>query len=128
MAVEGRVRSVAPDGLTGGASTPDVLREVAFESAQATLMQARAEAGAASGWHHHGDRDVLGYVVRGAARFEFGHGGTDSTEVEEGGFFHVPARLVHRDVNPLDEPQEIVLTIVGEGPLVVNVDGPPSAE
>lgn len=36
----------------------------------------------------------------------------------------MPAGLVHRDVNPADEPQEIVLTIVGDGPLVVNVDGP----
>ena len=38
--------------------------------------------------------------------------------------FHVPARLIHRDVNPDDAPQEIVLVVVGEGPLVVNVDGP----
>jgi hypothetical protein len=28
-------------------------------------------------------------------------------------------------VNPSDEPQEIVIAFVGEGPLVVNVDGPP---
>ena len=89
-------------------------------------MRARAEANAASGWHHHGDHDVLGYVVRGAARFEFGPGGTDSVQVGEGGFFHVPAQLVHRDVNPLDLPQEIILTLVGAGPLVVNVDGPPT--
>ena len=33
-------------------------------------------------------------------------------------------RLVHRDVNPLDTPQEIVMTVVGSGPLVVNVDSP----
>jgi uncharacterized RmlC-like cupin family protein len=77
-----------------------------------------------SGWHHHGDRDVLGYVVRGLARFEFGDGGRDSVEIAAGGFFRVPAGLVHRDVNPLDEPQEIVLAVVGDGPLVVNVDGP----
>jgi uncharacterized RmlC-like cupin family protein len=109
----------------GGASTPGVLREVAFESGQATMMRARADAGAASGWHHHGDRDVLGYVVRGAARFEFGPGGTESTEVGKGGFFHVPAGLIHRDVNPLGELQEIILTVVGDGPLVVNVDAPP---
>jgi uncharacterized RmlC-like cupin family protein len=90
-------------------------------------MRARAEARSASGWHHHGKRDVLGHVVRGRARFEFGPGGEESTEVEEGGFFHVPAGLVHRDVNPSDEPQEIILTVVGEGPLVVNVDGPAAA-
>jgi hypothetical protein len=31
---------------------------------------------------------------------------------------------VHRDVNPLDSRQEIVMTVVGSSPLVVNVDGP----
>jgi quercetin dioxygenase-like cupin family protein len=127
MAERGRVSAVSPEGLTAGAATPGVVRETAFNTGRATLMRARAEPGAASGWHHHGERDVLGHVVRGRARFEFGPGGRDSTEVEEGGFFHVPAGLVHRDVNPLDEPQEIVLTVVGDGPLVVNVDGPPDA-
>jgi uncharacterized RmlC-like cupin family protein len=119
-----RISAVSPDGLDAAAPTPGVLREVAFDTSRATLMRARAEGGAASGWHHHGDRDVLGYVVRGRARFEFGPGGKEATEVEEGGFFHVPAGLIHRDVNPLDAPQEIILTVVGDGPLVVNVDGP----
>jgi uncharacterized RmlC-like cupin family protein len=119
-----RVTAVSPDDLTAAAPTPGVLREIAFDTSRATLMRARAEGGAASGWHHHGDRDVLGYVVRGRARFEFGPGGRESTEVDEGGFFHVPAGLIHRDVNPLGEQQEIVLNVVGDGPLVVNVDGP----
>jgi uncharacterized RmlC-like cupin family protein len=121
---DARVRALAPDDLQPGASTPGVIRETAFEAGAATIMRSRADGRAASGWHHHGERDVLGYVVRGAARFEFGPRGAESTDVPEGGFFHVPAGLVHRDVNPLDEPQEIVLTIVGGGPLVVNVDGP----
>jgi uncharacterized RmlC-like cupin family protein len=124
VAANDRVSAVSADGLSPGAATPGVVREVAFDTARATLMRARAEGNAATGWHHHGDRDVHGYVVRGRARFEFGPGGTESTEVEEGGFFHVPAGLVHRDVNPSDEPQEIVLAVVGEGALVVNVDGP----
>jgi uncharacterized RmlC-like cupin family protein len=119
-----RVSAVSPDGLGAGASTPGISRDVAFETERATLVRARAEPFAASGWHHHGDRDVLGYVVRGRARFEFGPGGAESTDVEAGGFFHVPAGLVHRDVNPLDEVQEIVLSVVGDGPLVVNLDGP----
>jgi len=119
-----RISVVSPDGLTPGASTPGILRELAFETDRATLMRARAEPHAVTGWHHHGDRVVLGYVVRGRARFEFGPGGRDASEVAEGGTFHVPARLIHRDVNPDDAPQEIVLVVVGEGPLVVNVDGP----
>ncbi len=126
VAETSRVSAASAGDLKAAAPTPGVLREIAFDTSRATLMRARAEGGAASGWHHHGDRDVLGYVVRGRARFEFGPGGAESTEVEEGGFFHVPAGLVHRDVNPSDEPQEIILSVVGEGPLVVNLDGPPS--
>ncbi len=112
------------DGLRPGAVTPGVSRELAIETRAATVMRARAEAGARSGWHHHGAREVLGYVVAGRARFEFGPGGSESAEVEAGGFFHVPAGLVHRDINPLDEPQEIIMTVVGSGPLVINVEGP----
>ena len=118
------VHVVPPDRLRAGAVTPGVTREVALEVGDATVMRARAEAGARSGWHHHGARDVLGYVVVGEARFEFGPGGREASEVQAGGFFHVPAGLVHRDVNPLDGPQEIVMVVVGSGPLVVNVDGP----
>ena len=123
--VDDRVLAVSADALRPGATTPGIQRETAFETAGATLIRARAEPLAASGWHHHGRRDVLGYVVRGRARFEFGAGGRDSVEIEEGGFFRVPAGVVHRDVNPLDEQQEIVLAVVGDGPLVVNLDGPP---
>jgi uncharacterized RmlC-like cupin family protein len=119
-----RVTSVGPEALTTGAATPGIVRELAFDTAGATLMRARAEPLAATGWHHHGERDVLGYVVYGRARFEFGPAGDDATEVEAGGFFHVPAGLVHRDVNPDDAPQEIVLAVVGNGPLVVNVEAP----
>lgn len=127
MSDDRRVLALPADGLGPGAATPGVVRETAFDTGRATLMRARAEPRAASGWHHHGDRDVLGYVVRGRARFEFGAEGGDSVEIDAGGFFRVPAGLVHRDVNPLDEPQEIVLAIVGEGPLVVNLDGPAGA-
>jgi uncharacterized RmlC-like cupin family protein len=101
-----------------------VVREVAFETDSATLIRGRAEPRAISGWHHHGDHDVFGYVVRGAARFEFGTSGSESAEVLEGEMFHVPARLIHRDVNPLDVSQEIIIAVVGTGPLVVNVESP----
>jgi uncharacterized RmlC-like cupin family protein len=118
------VTVVPLDGLRPGATTPGVTRELALETGAATVMRARAEGGARSGWHHHGAREVLGYVVAGRARFEFGPGGAESAEIEAGGFFHVPAGVVHRDINPLDGPQEIIMTVVGSGPLVINVDGP----
>jgi uncharacterized RmlC-like cupin family protein len=124
MARGNQVSAVAADLLTRGDSTPGIVREVAFSTERALHVRGRVDGGVTSGWHHHGNREVFGYVVRGHLRFEFGPGGTESTEVGEGGFFHIPVGLVHRDVNPLDEPQEFVIAFVGDGPLVVNLDGP----
>lgn len=56
------------------------------------------------------------------------HSGTeDIVDDERVVAVRVPAGVVHRDVNPLDEPQEIVLAVVGDVPLVVNLDGPAGA-
>jgi uncharacterized RmlC-like cupin family protein len=119
-----RISSIAPGDRAPGDTTPGLRREVAFETERGILVRVEAEGGVSSGWHHHGDREVLGHVVGGQARFEFGPDGREHTDVVEGGFFHIPAGVVHRDVNPLDEPQEMVISFVGTGPLVVNVDGP----
>lgn len=119
-----RVHAIGRAGLTAADGTPGILREKAFATERALLVRARAEGGISSGWHHHGDREVLGYCLKGRARLDFGPGGKQSTDIEEGEFFHVPVGLVHRDVNPTDEPQEFVIAFVGTGPLVVNVDGP----
>jgi uncharacterized RmlC-like cupin family protein len=121
------ITALAPGDLAAGATTPGLTRELAFDTERAMLLRVQAEGGVASGWHHHGDREVLGHLLRGTARFEFGPGGRESTEVVAGGFFHIPAGLVHRDLNPADEPQEMVISFVGTGPLVVNVDGPDPA-
>ena len=119
-----RISARTADGLTEAPGYAGIVREVAFETDRAILIRARAEPGTATGWHHHGNREVHGHLLRGRARFEFGPGGRESTDVEEGGFFHVPAGLVHRDLNPFDEAQEMVLAFVGDGPLVVDLDAP----
>jgi uncharacterized RmlC-like cupin family protein len=119
-----RIVALARDGLTAAPGYPGITRELAFQSDRACQVRARGDGLAATGWHHHGDREVFGYLVKGRARFEFGPGGSESVEVEAGGFFRVPAGLVHRDVNPIDEEQEFVLVFAGGGPLVVDMDGP----
>ena len=119
-----RISSIGPGELVEGEATPGLVREVAFRGERSILIRARCEGGVSSGWHHHGDREVFGHVLRGQVRFEFGRDGGEHTDVPAHGFFHIPPRLVHRDVNPLDEPQELVISFVGTGPLVVNVDGP----
>lgn len=124
MASADRVSAVLPDALSPGDETPGITRELAFATDRALLLRGRVEPRNMTGWHHHGEREVLGHVVSGRARFEFGPGGRSSTDVEAGGFFHIPVGLVHRDVNPEDVVQELILSFVGHGPLVVNVDGP----
>lgn len=119
-----QVLAVPPEALVETDATPGIMRKVALNTDRAMLVRATCEAHVSSGWHHHGDRDVLGHVLQGRVRFEYGPGGTMCTEVGEGGYFHVPAGLVHRDVNPGDQPQDMVIAFVGTGPLVVNLDGP----
>lgn len=100
---------------------------MAFETDDNVLVRARADGGVRSGWHHHGDRHVYAYLVEGSAVIEYGPGGEDRLDVEAGGFFHLEPRTVHRDVNPADDEQVWVISFVGEGPLVENVDGPDPA-
>jgi uncharacterized RmlC-like cupin family protein len=119
-----RIVALGRDGLTAAPGYPGITREVAFQSDRALQVRVRGGGLAATGWHYHGEREVFGYLVKGRARFEFGPGGGESVEVGAGGFFRVPAGLVHRDVNPIDEEQEFVLVFAGAGPLVVDVEGP----
>ena len=81
--------------------------------------------GVESAWHHHGKRDVYGYMVSGTLRFDFGEGGESSVAATAGDFFHIPVGLVHRDVNPNERKEAVVVNIMfGKGPPVVNVRGP----
>lgn len=70
---------------------------------------------------------MYGFLVAGRIRLEYGPKGTRAVEVGPGDFFHVPPRLVHRDVNP-DKKHELLVVnvLVGRGDPVVNVEGPRS--
>jgi uncharacterized RmlC-like cupin family protein len=96
--------------LKAGYSTPGIVREKAFESAHRYIVvsRTRVAGGAMSGWHHHGQRHLYGFIVAGRMRLEHGPRRTDAVVVRRGDFFHIPPRLVHRDVNP-DRDQELVV-------------------
>jgi quercetin dioxygenase-like cupin family protein len=51
-----------------------ITREIAFETGGAILARVHAEPGTGPDWHHHGDREVDGHLLRGRMRFEFGPG------------------------------------------------------
>ena len=118
------VRKIASADLTPGQPTLGMTRQEAFAFDDLWSGRAVTEAGAVSGWHHHGEHDSVVYVVRGAFVVETAAG---VVEARPGDFVHVPAHTVHRESNPSAETAEVVLMRRGHGPIVVNVDAPSTA-
>ena len=111
--------------LRSGESTQGIVRDTAFEGRGFTVARSRVAGGATSAWHHHGERDLYGFLVLGRLRLEYGPEGRLAVELDPGDFFHVPRRLVHRDVNPRKDREAVVVNVLaGEGALVANVQGP----
>ena len=81
-----------------------------------------------SDWHHHGTRQLYGFLEAGRMRLEYVVKHASAVEVERGDFFHIPPHLIHRDVNP-DKQQELVVVniLVGRGEPVINVKSPKQA-
>lgn len=121
------VQIVDPAQVEPIEDTPGVLRQPMFQTEEAVMVQSRIAGGSISGWHHHGDRHVFGYVVEGSGGIEYGPGGAERLEGDAPSFFHVPPGVVHRDINPTDDDLVVVVCFVGKGPVVVNVDGPETA-
>ena len=120
-----RIEALPADALSETPSTPGLTRHLAFKGDNHMVIRARAEPGNVSGWHHHGDHDVYGYVVSGTVRLENAADEEDAITVGPGDFFHVPPHTVHRESNPSpDEGGEVILFLRGGGPLVVNVEDP----
>lgn len=115
---------IPPAARAGADPTPGMVRERAFEIDGMWAGVARTAAGAASGWHHHGEHDSAIYVVAGRLRMESGPGGTEVIDAAAGDFIHVPAGAVHRESNPGDKESSIVVVRSGQGSPTVNVDGP----
>ncbi len=80
--------------------------------------------GAISGWHHHGDYDTYVYLTSGKQIVEFGQDRQDRVEAGPGDVIHVGKHVVHRESNPSTDETVTFVVRVGDGPLVVNVDGP----
>ena len=119
--------AVTQQDLEDTRDTPGILRRVAFRTDNNVLVEAHVDGGVSSAWHHHGDRHVYAHLLEGVAVIEYGPDGGKRIEIEAGGFFHLPPRLVHRDVNPINKPQRLIISFVGTGTLVENVDGPDGA-
>lgn len=111
--------------LPQGDATEGISRKKAFDATGVTMGRTEIPPGTSSGWHHHGDRHLYGFLVAGRLHLEYGPGGTLRADVDAGDFFRVPPRLVHRDVNPSLDVAAVVLNVLaGAGPSLVNVSGP----
>ena len=80
------------------------------------------EAGAQTGIHHHGSQETIVYVLEGESYVRWGGQGEFGVTVRAGDFLHVPAWLVHREINPSNEvPFRWVVIRSSSEPIVVNL-------
>jgi len=122
-----RPEIVRRDELTEppGHQTSGMRRAQAYAADDRWVGLVRGEPGEWSGWHHHGATDTYFYVLAGHIEFEYdASGGTIA--VGPGDYVHVPGQMVHRERTAPGEPAEVVLTRIGPGPAVVNVEAPGS--
>jgi uncharacterized RmlC-like cupin family protein len=82
------------------------------------LVEPRAQ----TGIHHHGAQETIAYVLDGESLIEWGERGEHSLIARGGDFLHVPAWLVHREINPSkDKPFRWVVVRSSSEPIVVNL-------
>jgi uncharacterized RmlC-like cupin family protein len=79
--------------------------------------------GVASGAHHHGDCESVIFVVSGSIQMRWGDSLEHSLEANTGDFIHVPANLVHQEINrsKSDSVDCVVIRDPNEN-VVINVD------
>jgi uncharacterized RmlC-like cupin family protein len=109
---------------TSGPATAGMERRQLYDSAEAWAGWVRTDAGVAGGWHHHGGHDSFIYILSGSLTIDFGPGGRESVRAEAGDFIFNPANLVHRETTSPDGDVEAFVVRVGDGPHLVNVEGP----
>src|ERR1700689_4699053 len=78
--------------------------------------------GARTGVHHHGEEETIAYVLSGTCEIRWGAKGESVARAKAGDFIHVPAFLLHMEINPSKlEPFRWVVVRSTATPIVVNV-------
>jgi uncharacterized RmlC-like cupin family protein len=104
--------------------TMGMIREQAIQTPNLWAGIARTEPGMTSNWHHHGEWETVAYVIKGAIKLEFGPGGRSTVRGEPGDYIYIPKGEVHRESNPTEGEQALVIVRFGGGPVLFNVEGP----
>src|SRR3989442_12839643 len=117
-----RIEVVRGSELGAGDSTKGIVRKKAFESENAIVSQSQVAPGVVSGWHHHGTRQLYGFIVSGRLQLEYFLRGQEIADLSVGDFFHIPAGPAHRGP---DSHQALELgavnILVCRGPAVIHV-------
>ena len=124
MAAADPVTLIGPDDRAEGDLTPGMVREQAIAVDRMWAGLVRTGARMISGWHHHGDYDTAIYVLKGRFRLECGPNGSVVIDAGPGDFLHVPQGAIHWEGNPSDEEGQAIVLRAGQGPPVINVEGP----
>ena len=78
--------------------------------------------GARTGIHHHGAQQTVAYVLQGVCEIRWGARGEYKAIARAGEFIHVPAYLLHMEINPsASEPFLWVVVRSTASPIVVNL-------
>jgi uncharacterized RmlC-like cupin family protein len=80
------------------------------------------EPGSRTGVHHHGEQETIAYVLSGICEIRWGAKGKSVARAKAGDFIHVPAFLLHMEINPSKlEPFRWVVVRSTATPVVINL-------
>jgi uncharacterized RmlC-like cupin family protein len=123
-----KIHIVSPAKFDGGtAQTPGSSRRAAIAPAlgiDSAIWAGLFEVapGARTGIHHHGEQQTIAYVLSGTCEIRWGDTGEFSARAKVGDFVHVPAFLLHMEINPSRiEPFRWVVVRSTATPIVVNL-------
>src|SRR5205807_8445186 len=109
-----RIEVVRGSELGAGDSTEGIVRKKAFESETAMVSQSKVAPGVVSGWHHHGTRQLCGFIGSGRLELEYFLRRQEIADLNVGDFVHITAARVHRDLS-LRNDRELVVVSILEG-------------
>ena len=80
------------------------------------------EPGSRTGIHHHGEQETIAYVLSGICEIRWGERGESVARAKAGDFIHVPAFLLHMEINPSDQESfRWVVVRSTATPIVINL-------